>query len=179
MVLTVWPIAIYWKAKEMIDALTAARKALPKVGGQDSGKLFLSGYSQGGHVAMATHRAMQAAGMPVTASAPMSGPYALSAFGDAIYYGNVNLGATLFTPMLVTSYQKAYGNIYSQPSDAYEAAYATGIETLLPSTLTRDALFAQGKLKVVTDSTFPLTMAADAHRRLETSQHVGKIVLLA
>ena len=49
---------------------------------------------------MATHRAMQAAGMPVTASAPMSGPYALSAFGDAIYYGNVNLGATLFTPML-------------------------------------------------------------------------------
>ena len=134
------------QSKEMIDALTAARKALPKVGGQDSGKLFLSGYSQGGHVAMATHRAMQAAGMPVTASAPMSGPYALSAFGDAIYYGNVNLGATLFTPMLVTSYQKAYGNIYSQPSDAYEAAYATGIETLLPSTLTRDALFAQGKL---------------------------------
>ncbi|MDX2203516.1 MAG: NAD(P)H-quinone oxidoreductase [Hyphomicrobiaceae bacterium] len=40
-------------------------------------------------------------------------------------------------------------------------------------------LFAQGKLKVVMDSTFPLTKAADAHRRLETSQHVGKIVLLA
>lgn len=38
-------------------------------------------------------------------------------------------------------------------------------------------LFAQGKLKVVMDSTFPLAKAADAHRRLETSQHVGKIVL--
>jgi NADPH2:quinone reductase len=38
-------------------------------------------------------------------------------------------------------------------------------------------LFAAGKLKVVMDSTFPLAKAADAHRRLETSQHVGKIVL--
>jgi NADPH:quinone reductase len=38
-------------------------------------------------------------------------------------------------------------------------------------------LFGQGKLKVVMDSTFPLAQAADAHRRLETSAHVGKIVL--
>jgi NADPH:quinone reductase len=38
-------------------------------------------------------------------------------------------------------------------------------------------LFAAGKIKVVMDSTFPLAQAADAHRRLETSQHVGKIVL--
>jgi NADPH2:quinone reductase len=27
------------------------------------------------------------------------------------------------------------------------------------------------------DSTFPLVKAADAHRRMETSQHIGKIVL--
>jgi NADPH2:quinone reductase len=38
-------------------------------------------------------------------------------------------------------------------------------------------LLAAGKVKVVIDSTFPLAEAADAHRRLETSQHVGKIVL--
>jgi NADPH2:quinone reductase len=38
-------------------------------------------------------------------------------------------------------------------------------------------LFGAGKVKVVMDSTFPLAQAADAHRRLETSQHVGKIVL--
>ena len=36
---------------------------------------------------------------------------------------------------------------------------------------------AAGKIKVVMDSTFPLAQAADAHRRLETSQHIGKIVL--
>ena len=39
-------------------------------------------------------------------------------------------------------------------------------------------LIAAGKIKVVMDSTFPLAKAADAHRRLETSEHVGKIVLV-
>lgn len=95
---------------------------------------------------MATHRAMQAAGMPVTASAPMSGPYALSAFGDAVYYGSVNLGSTIFTPMLLTSYQKAYGNIYTQASDIYEAPYAATIESLLPSNEPLATLIGQGKL---------------------------------
>ena len=123
------------ESKEMMDALSAARKALPGLlqPVQDNGKLFITGYSQGGHAAMATHKAMQAAGQTVTASAPMSGPYALAAFSDAVYYGNVNLGGTVFTPLLTTSYQKAYGNLYQQPSDIYESAYASGIETLLPS----------------------------------------------
>jgi NADPH2:quinone reductase len=39
-------------------------------------------------------------------------------------------------------------------------------------------LLASGKVKVVMDSTFPLAKAADAHRRLESSQHVGKAVLV-
>jgi NADPH2:quinone reductase len=38
-------------------------------------------------------------------------------------------------------------------------------------------LFASGKVKVVMDSTFPLAKAADAHRRLEAADHIGKIVL--
>jgi NADPH2:quinone reductase len=38
-------------------------------------------------------------------------------------------------------------------------------------------LLAAGKVKVVLDSTFPLAQAADAHRRLETGQHIGKVVL--
>ena len=38
-------------------------------------------------------------------------------------------------------------------------------------------LLASGKVKIVMDSTFPLAKAADAHRRLESSDHIGKIVL--
>ena len=122
------------QSKEMMDALSAARKALPGLlqPVQDSGKLFIAGYTQGGHVAMATHKAMQAAGQCVTASAPMSGPYAMGAFIDAQFYGNVSFGSTLFTPLLITNYQKACGNIYSSLTDIYEPASASGIDTLLP-----------------------------------------------
>jgi alpha/beta superfamily hydrolase len=134
------------ESKEMIDALTAARKAFGNVGANDSGKLFITGYSQGGHVAMATHKAMQALSMTVTASAPMSGPYAMAAFGDAIFSGQVNLGGTVFAPLLATSYQKAYGNIYTNLTDLYSSTYATGIDTLLPSALSETELFTQGKL---------------------------------
>jgi NADPH:quinone reductase-like Zn-dependent oxidoreductase len=38
-------------------------------------------------------------------------------------------------------------------------------------------LLASGRIKPVIDSTFDLTQAADAHRRLEAGQHIGKIVL--
>lgn len=38
-------------------------------------------------------------------------------------------------------------------------------------------LVANGKVKIVIDSTFPLARAAEAHARMETSQHIGKIVL--
>ncbi len=136
------------QSKEMMDALNAARKALPGLlnPSADGGSLFITGYSEGGHVAMATHRAMQAAGQLVTASAPMSGIYAVAATFDAVFYGNVSLGSTVFTPLLVNSYQKAYGNIYSQLTDIYEPAYAPGIDTLLPGNTSTSTLFQQGKL---------------------------------
>jgi hypothetical protein len=134
---------------EMIDILTAARTALPNTlssATSDSGKLFVTGYSEGGHVAMATQRALQQSGTPATAVAPMSGPYALEAFGDALFYGDVDLGSTEFAPLLTTSYQKAYGNVYTTPSDVYSATYASGIETLLPSDTPIATLYADNLL---------------------------------
>ncbi|HEY2418886.1 MAG TPA: hypothetical protein VGH84_13265 [Steroidobacteraceae bacterium] len=146
---------------EMIDTLSAARSALPNTfssATSDNGKLFVTGYSEGGHVAMATQRALEAAGKAVTAAAPMSGPYALEAFGDAIFFGDVDIGSTVFGPLLTTSYQHAYRNIYSSPSDIYSSTYAAGIETVLPSATPIDTLFANGSLPqtALFDSTTPI-----------------------
>jgi hypothetical protein len=133
------------QSKDMIDALTAARAALP----------FAS--------ATLTHRAMQAAGMKVTASAPMSGPYALAAFVDAVFFGEVNGDAPISSTLLLTAYQRAYGNIYADAVDVFEAQYATGIDSLLPSTTPRSQLYAQGKLPeyVLFSSTPPTPAFAD------------------
>jgi len=150
------------QSKDMIDALAAARAALPRSASSattDSGKLFITGYSEGGYVAMATDKALQTGGQTVTAAAPMSGPYALEAFGDAVFYGSVNVGATVFTPLIVTSYQQAYGNLYASLTDIYEPTYATGIDTLLPSVTPIDTLFADNKLPqtALFSSTTPVT----------------------
>ena len=137
------------QSKDMADALAAARSALPTSSAPsatDGGKLYVTGYSQGGHVAMATHRLLQQTGVPVTASAPMSGPYALGAFGDAVFYGQVVGGAPLFLAFQATGYQRAYGNIYSAPTDMFEARYATGIDSLFPTSVPRSELYAQGLL---------------------------------
>ena len=40
-------------------------------------------------------------------------------------------------------------------------------------------LVAAGKIRPVIDSTFPLAKASEAHARMESSQHIGKIVLTA
>lgn len=148
------------QSKDTADSLTAARSSLPTSfapGVTDSGKLFITGYSQGGYVAMATHRLLQQSGTTVAASAPMSGPYALAAFGDAVFYGNVVGSAPLFVTYAVTGYQRAYANIYTNPTDFFEARYAAGIDTLLPTAGSRSDLFAQGKLPAeqLFDSTPP------------------------
>ncbi len=133
------------QSAEMIDAWQAIKSAWPG-GVAANNKLFISGYSQGGHVAMATQRAMQQAGVNVTATAPMSGPYALGRFADAIFGGAVSAGATLFAPLLITAVQKTDGTLYSHPGELYESAYASGIEELLPSTTDVNVLIANGKL---------------------------------
>jgi len=150
------------QSKDMMDALAAARTGLPNTSSaatSDSGALFVTGYSEGGYVAMATHKALQAAGAKVTASAPMSGPYALEAFGDAIFFGDVDVGSTVFAPLVTSSYQNAYQNLYSAPTDIFNPVFATGIATLLPSTTPIDTLFAEGKLPetALFDSTTPMT----------------------
>ncbi len=148
------------QSSDMVDALRAAKKALPNAGVAASDKLFISGYSQGGHVAMATAKAIQekyASEFRVTALGGMSGPYSMLKFSQTIFAGGVNLGASVFSPLLYTSWQKSYGNLYSTPADVYEAPYATGIETLLPSTtLNFTTVFTSGRLPTKLFASNPL-----------------------
>jgi Secretory lipase len=127
------------QASDVIDALRAAKAALAGLGTSASAKLFITGYSQGGHVAMATHREIQtsyANEFTVTASGPMSGPYGLDRFGKQVFSaaGPINGGANVFTPLLVDSFQNSYGNIYTKASDVYQSPYDTTAVGLLPST---------------------------------------------
>lgn len=138
------------QAVDMIDGLRAAKAHLAAAGTttKPSAKLFIAGYSQGGHVAMATHKVIErdyGSEFTVTASVPMSGPYNLIGMGDQVAQGHVNVGALIFTPLLLTSFQKAYGNVYTKPSDVYQAPFDASAETLFPTDESFTQLITEGK----------------------------------
>ena len=58
-------------------------------------------------------------------------------------------------------------------------ARSVGFKSALADELRREAWphLEAGRIRPVIDSVFPLEAAADAHRRMESSEHVGKIVL--
>ena len=119
------------QSTEMIDALNHIRTHASTIGAELSSKLFVTGVSQGGYVAMATHKALQAQGENVTASLPISGPYATLDFLDKIMAGFVNGGATIFAPMYINALEKAH-DIYTDPSEVYDTQYASIAEDILP-----------------------------------------------
>jgi NADPH2:quinone reductase len=79
--------------------------------------------------------------------------------------------ATVNFAKLMTKRLVHTGSTLRPRSPADKAAMVGAIEAkVMP-------LIRAGKVKPLIDSTFPLRSAADAHRRMETSQHIGKIVL--
>jgi predicted esterase len=158
------------QAVDMIDGLRAAKVHLnAQSTNKPSDKLLIAGYSEGGHVAMATHKIIErdySGEFTVTASGPMSGPHNLAKMTTQINSGpdycstvgssnvncTVNAGGTIFTPLLLTSYQRAYGDIYAKPSDAYQSPFDQYAETLFPTDTPLATLLQQGKLPA--DTTF-------------------------
>ena len=76
-----------------------------------------------------------------------------------------------FTKLMVKRLHHT-GSTLRPRSNADKAAMVAAIEAkVMP-------LFREGRIKPLMDSTFPLEKAVDAHRRMETSEHIGKIVLV-
>jgi pimeloyl-ACP methyl ester carboxylesterase len=136
------------EASAVIDSIRAARKAAADANVPLSGKVMVSGYSQGGHASMATQRAIErdnAAEINLVAAGHMSGPYNLS---QSIISGATTPigGGQFFVPFFITAWQKVYGNLYSRPTDVFKEPYASGIESLFPGQFTYTTMLTNGKV---------------------------------
>lgn len=137
------------EASSVIDSIRAARiaAAAATVGASLSGKVMLTGYSQGGHSSMASHRAIErdnSSEINVVAGAHLAGPYNLS---GGVKSTTAITGYQYFVPFMVTAWQKVYGTIYSDITTVFKAPYSNYIESLLPSpTLDFTTLITTGKL---------------------------------
>lgn len=109
-------------------------------------QLFITGYSQGGHAAMALHRSIEqelSDEFTVTAAAPLSGPYSISGvmrdliLTDAVYY------YPAYIPNTALSYQTVYGNIFDEMTDLFKPEYAALITPFYNGTKTLSVLNSQ------------------------------------
>ncbi len=121
------------EASAVIDMLRAARLLCTQYAANLNGKLFLAGYSQGGHATMAAHREIEgsyATEFMITASAPMAGPYDLSgATMTALLQANQPYTSPWYAPYVVLSYNSVY-RLYPDLSQILLQPYATTLPPL-------------------------------------------------
>jgi NADPH2:quinone reductase len=109
----------------------------------------------------------------------VGGDYIEKNYDAAAVEGRIVQIAFLGGPKATVNFAKAMvkrlhhtGSTLRPRSVADKAAMVSAIEAkVLP-------LMGDGRIKPLMDSTFPLEKAVDAHKRMETSAHIGKIVLM-
>ncbi len=118
----------------VVDALRAARQLCEKKDVSLNEQLFLLGYSQGGHVTMASHKEIEEFNgdeFTVTASAPCSGPYDLSGMMRDSMLAGGKFSNSFFTAFVTLSYQYIYQNLYNEISEIFTPPYDSLISRML------------------------------------------------
>lgn len=118
------------EATATVDMIRAAREFIAdSLNLIDNGQVFLSGYSQGGHACMATHKYISENNLQsefnVIASAPCSGPYDLSGIMADTIMSPTPYSNPGYITYLLASYNLVYGNIFNTWSDVLYPPYDT------------------------------------------------------
>jgi len=133
------------EASAAIDLVKAAKSYTDEQNLLNSGQLFITGYSQGGHAGMAMHRELNNStidGLEVAAGSHMSGIYNVSgelltaSLSDEVYL------FPSYLAWLIVGYQSVYGNLYNELSDIFAPAYASLVQDFIDNVITRAELNA-------------------------------------
>ncbi|WP_182904497.1 hypothetical protein [Microbispora sp. H13382] len=128
------------------DLLRAARDLAARHGRGLDGRVMVTGFSQGGHAAMALGRALQRGvvpGLRLAALAPISGPYAVErAELPAVLSGDVEpRSATFYLAYWITSMNRLH-HLYDTPGQAFRAPYDRTVEGLFDGRHTEEQIAA-------------------------------------
>ncbi len=115
-----------------VDLLRIARDHAEEMGYILNDQLFLFGYSQGGHAAMAVHKHIEEqldGEFVVTASNPMSGAYDISGVQAATVTGFEPYSSPGYLPYIILGLNQYY-NVFDDPSEVMVEPYATTLPPL-------------------------------------------------
>ena len=159
------------EAQASIDMIFAARELNDSLHITTSGQLYLTGYSQGGHASLATHRLIEqkyAGRLSVTASSPMSGAYDMCGVqGQVMFHPYTR---PHYLPYLLTSFNEVYhfmpdiNMIYKHPYDSLVPLLFDGkhsinaIDKALPL-IPKDMIQDEFMTAFLVDSMHPLRIA--------------------
>lgn len=125
---------LYQHAESESDAAIhmylAVQELNEKLNIQTNDQLYLTGYSQGGHACLATHKRIQEdyQEISITASSPMSGAYHMSgAQADVMFAPYLDPS---YLPYLLMSYNEVYNITGNSYSDLFVTPYDSIIPTL-------------------------------------------------
>jgi len=137
------------EATSVVDALRAGKALCASNNITLNGQLFLTGFSQGGHVTMAAHRELETYHtneFTVTACAPSSGPYDLGGATIEAMLTNPNYPSPVPFAMFLAAYLPIY-----QLGDTLEELLAPPYRTTLPPLLDGTHSFDDLTLALPTD----------------------------
>ena len=110
--------------------------------------LYVSGYSEGGYVALTIPKSLEDAGFNISMIAPMDGPYLLELLGRAIKDAK-EIEKPSFIVKLIYSYSKKYG--YSL-NNIFQNSYAKKIDTIFDKEHSQNDIDRELTTKVKGDS---------------------------
>ena len=119
------------QARASIDMLQAFHEWLENEDYAVNDKLFLTGYSQGGHASMSTHQELElfpSAEFNVTAATHLSGPYSVSEVMRDLMFSQDDYLFVGFIPYVILGYQEVYGTIYEDLTDIFQPVFIQSIE---------------------------------------------------
>ena len=109
-----------------VDMMRAVRSYAEMEGIMMNEQVFLTGYSQGGHSAMALHRYLEE-NIPdefsVTAAAPMSGPYSIAEVMYDLIVSEEEYTKPGYLINTFISYKAVYGDVYTDINSTFKEPY--------------------------------------------------------
>ncbi|UQA95774.1 dienelactone hydrolase family protein [Streptomyces halobius] len=132
------------EASASLDMLRAARSAAPKLGAALDRKVSVTGFSQGGHAAMALARELDRGADPrfrLGMLAPVAGPFDLDGSElSGMFDGRVDPQSAVFylSYFLTAQNRLQLHPLYNHPSEVFRAPYSDRVEDLFDGTHSED-----------------------------------------
>lgn len=134
------------EASASVDMMKAAMQLCNSTLAKPNGNLYLAGYSQGAHAALATQYEIQKNPLPglnLQKTVAGSGAYSLSYIQKKYLFEHPEYPSPSFLPYLLLGYQEVYGNLYWNLNQVFVPPYNTTIPGLFNGLLTTDQINSQ------------------------------------